>query len=100
MSAFREGASNAAAGAHAVVLVAKEVLLAALVRALVLVQLAQASDVPVLVTRGTPLVARTIGRSGWAAPGAASAATSDTLSGGCTGAIHRRTSSRLCPPCG
>ena len=33
MSVFREGASNAAAGAHAVVLVAKEVLLAAWVRA-------------------------------------------------------------------
>ena len=33
MSVFREGASNAAAAAHAVVLVAKEVLLAAWVRA-------------------------------------------------------------------
>ena len=33
MSVFREGASNAAAGAHVVVLVATEVLLAGLVRA-------------------------------------------------------------------
>ena len=54
MSVFREGASNAAAGAHAVVLVAKEVLLAALVRAPFVVAVANKPILAVDTWQSTP----------------------------------------------